>query len=99
MGVAQVVWHVVRVLQLGNGGGEMGLTRQQDGLGAGGQVGLVLFDEQRYEEGVPAEGVGVRKVSAHPHADCANPDPVQARGDKRHVPKGGRRRGRNFGRR
>ncbi len=31
--------------------------------------------------------VGIGEISAHPHANRANPDPVKARSDQRHVPK------------
>ena len=39
----------------------MRFARQQDGFGAGGQIGLALLGEQGHGEGVPAEGVGIPK--------------------------------------
>ena len=58
---AQVVRHVVGVVEIGDRRREMVLTRQQDVLGAAGQVSLVLLGQRRDGKGVPAEGVGIAR--------------------------------------
>ena len=61
MRLAQVGGHVVGVVEIGDRRREMCLARQQDVLGAAGQVGLVLLGQCRDGKGVPAEGVGVAR--------------------------------------
>ena len=53
----------VRVVEIGDRRREMRLARQQDVLGAAGQVGLVLLGERRDRKGVPAEGVGIAEIA------------------------------------
>ena len=62
VGGAQVVGHGGRVVEVGDGGGEMGLSGEQDVFSAAGQVGDVFFGEQGDGEGVPAHGVRVAEV-------------------------------------
>lgn len=78
VGVAQVVRHLVRVVQLGDGGGEMRLAGEQDVFGALGEVGLVLRRERGHGEGVSAEGVGVAVTRFQLAADGGDPDQMQA---------------------
>ena len=67
----------------------MRFAGQQDGLSAGGQVGLVLFGEQRHGEGVPAQGVGVAITRFQFAANRGNPHQMQAGSDEGHVPERG----------
>ena len=73
VGFAQVGGHVAGVVEVGNGGREMCLARQQDILGAAGQVGFVLFGERGDWEGVPAESVGVAVVCSKSDANGGDP--------------------------
>src|ERR1700722_2351802 len=73
MRCAQVVGHSGGVVKVGDGRREMMLARQQNVLGAASQVGFVLIGERRDREGVPAEGVGIREISSHSHANSTNP--------------------------
>ena len=64
MRLAQVGGHVVGIVEVGDRRREMRLARQQDVLGAAGQVGLVLLGERRNGKGVPAERVGVARIAS-----------------------------------
>ena len=46
MRLAQIGGHIFRIVEIGDRRREMRLARQQDVLGAAGQVGLVLFGER-----------------------------------------------------
>lgn len=71
---AQVGGHRLGVVEVGDGGGEMRLAREQDNLGAAGEVRLVRLGEPGDGEGVPAEGVRVAVVRFDLTADGRNPD-------------------------
>ncbi len=86
---AQIGRHGLGVVEVGDGRGEVMLPRQQDVLGAAGEIGLVFLGQRRNGEGVPAEGVGVPEVGFQLAANGGDPDQVQARSDERHVPEGG----------
>ena len=87
--LAQVGGHIVGIVEIGDRRREMRLARQQDVLGAAGQVGLVLFGERRDGKGVPAEGVGIAESRFQLAADRRDPDEMQARSDQCHVPERG----------
>jgi hypothetical protein len=78
---AQVGGHVFRIVQIGDRRRKMRLARQQDVLGAAGQISLVLLREHRDWKGVPTEGVGVAEVGFHLAEDGGDPDEVKARSD------------------
>lgn len=54
----------------------MRFPRQQDVLGAAGEVGFVFVGEGGDGKGVPAEGVGIVKPQFKLTTNCINPDPV-----------------------
>lgn len=89
MGMAQIIGYLFRGVEIGDGCGEMRLARQQYVFGASRQIGFVLFGEPGDGESVPAERVGLAEVGSHAHANRPDPDPMQARGNQRHVPQGG----------
>ena len=55
--------HTFGVVHIGDGGGEILLSRQEDVFGAMGEIDFVLFGEGGNGKRVPAEGVGVAIVS------------------------------------
>ena len=59
--LAQVGGHGLGIVEIGDRRREMRLARQQDVLGAAGQVGFVLLGERGNGKGVPAEGIGVAR--------------------------------------
>ena len=78
MRLAQIGGHVLGIIEIGDGRRKMRLARQQDVLGAAGQVGLVLLGERRDRKGVPAKGVGVAEVRSRiPPQTVCDPDEVQ----------------------
>ena len=88
MRLAQVGGHVLGIIEIGDRRREMRLARQQDVLGAAGQVGLVLLGERGDGKGVPAESVGIARSPFSSATDRCNPDQMQAReAIKRHIPK------------
>ena len=89
VGGAEVSGHFLRVVEVGDGGGEMSLASEQDILGTGRQIGLVLFGQVGDGESILAEGVGVRKIRSHSNANRPDPDPMKPRCDERHIPKRG----------
>ncbi len=54
---AKVVGHLCGVIEIGDGGGEMRLARQQDVFGSSGQVGALLLRQWGYGEGIPTNCV------------------------------------------
>ena len=74
--------HSVGVVHVGDRGGEVLFAGEQDVFGGAREVLFVLVGEGGNGEGVPAEGVGVGEIGSHPHANCADPDPVEAGGDE-----------------
>src|SRR3546814_14764303 len=91
MGGAEVFGHlalaVFYLVEIGDGGGEMRLARQQNVFGTAGQVSLVLLGQRGDGEGVPAEGVGVGKVCAHARANRPDPSEIKARTNNGKWPK------------
>ena len=86
VGVTQVVRHGLRVVQVGDRGGEVRFAGQQDVFGAGSQVGFVLLGEQGDGEGVPAEGVGVAIVCFYFSADRSHPQQMDTRHKHGQIP-------------
>ena len=76
MGGAEVLRHGLGVIEVSNGGGEMRLPGEEYVLGATRQVCLVFLGELRDGEGVPAKGVGVRKISTQANTNCSYPNPM-----------------------
>ena len=74
VGVAQTFGHFWGVVEVGYGGGEMRLARQQDVLGASRQVGPVFLRQHGDGKSVPAEGVGVAEIGFQLAADGCDPD-------------------------
>ena len=58
MGGAQVGGHVLGVVQVGDGCGEVVFAGEQDVLGAAGEVGLVFLGQRGHGKGVPADKAG-----------------------------------------
>ena len=77
VGGTEVCGHGLGVVEVGDGGGEMGLAGQQDILGTTRQVGPIALGQLGDGEGVPAECVGVAVVGFQLAADRADPDEVE----------------------
>src|SRR5690606_32878856 len=88
MGRTQVVGHVLGVVQVRDGRGEVMLPRQQDVLRAAREIGLVFLGQRRHRKRVPAEGVGIAVACLQLAADGGDPYKMQTRSDEREIPEG-----------
>ena len=86
MGMAEIFGHFPGIVELGDGGGEMGFPGQEDVFSTTGEVCTVLLGEQGNREGVPAHGVGIAVSGFQLAADCGDPDKMEAGSDQRHGP-------------
>ena len=82
----QVGGHGVGIVEIGDGGRKVVLSRQQDVLGTTREVSLVLLRQRRNRERIPAKSIGVGEPHFQPAADRGDPDEVQFGSDDRHAP-------------
>src|SRR3546814_13182510 len=59
VGFAKIGGHLFRGVEVGDGGREMRLAGQQNGLSAAGEIDLVLFGQRGDREGVVNNGIPV----------------------------------------
>ena len=71
--MAEVFGHLLRIVKLGDGLGEMRFAGEEDILGAAGQVGFVLLGELGDGEGVPAQHIRVSVSGFQLTANGRNP--------------------------